>query len=97
MGESQGVGPFKIGAPWSLVSLGHGCPVAARKRRSRPQANLRLTRHVVQAPLSSVGNVGAEGRGVLRPWPLEGYSVLERKPTRGEASMNAGRGLDELS
>lgn len=48
---------------------------------------------VVQACLSSLANKGATAPGVLRPWPLWGYSVLEGEPTWGGVNMNAEAGL----
>jgi hypothetical protein len=44
---------------------------------------------MVQASLSSLVNAGAKALGVLRPWPLRGYSVPEGESTWGGGNMNA--------
>jgi hypothetical protein len=45
---------------------------------------------VVQACLSSLANEGARAAGVLRPWPLRRYPVLEGESMWGWAKMNGG-------
>jgi len=44
---------------------------------------------MVQASLSSLANTGAKALGVLRPWRLRGYPVLEGELTGGDGNINA--------